>query len=337
MEKSKKRRRRLGILIVLAAIMVWVGGCAIGQPVGLSTLNPVGGETQVDKGNNEQEKLPNAGTDDGSKVVVDKNSPDGAVGNGNLEKPSVDEGKKPVNNQTDGDVDKSPPTDKNNGSETTPPKTDTTETDKTDKPDKPDKPDKVTPSEKKKIVALTFDDGPDARHTPEVLDILKEKGIKATFFLVGTQIAKYPEVVKRINDEGHAIGNHSYDHKDLSKLSKQQVINEMTRTDDLLNDALGFTPTLFRAPYGAVSSTLKSVLKTNGRDLIGWNVDTRDWAGTSISDMRHMIKHDTRPGSTILMHSFGNKHVKNTVEMLPDVIQDLQDMGYSFVTSDQMQ
>jgi len=353
LEKGKKRRRRLGVLILLAVIMVWVGGCALGQPLGLSTLNPVGGESHVGKGNNEQVTHPKDDTVDGTKdgnkdgtevIVVGKDSPDGEVVNGNLEKPGANDGKKPVTNETDGDVDKTPPTDKNNDSEKTPPKdktdaenTNKPETGKPDKPDKPAKPDVDKPSEKKKIVALTFDDGPDTRYTTAILDILKEKSIKATFFLVGQQVAKHPEIAKRIVDEGHVIGNHSYNHKDLSKLTKDQIISEMTTTDDMIKEAVGFTPTLFRAPYGAVSDTLKNVLKTNGRELIGWNVDTRDWAGTSIASMRKMIKHETKPGSTILMHSFGSKHIKNTVEMLPDVIQDLEDMGYSFVTSDKME
>ncbi|WP_245600148.1 polysaccharide deacetylase family protein [Paenibacillus harenae] len=191
------------------------------------------------------------------------------------------------------------------------------------------------PGKDEKLVALTFDDGPDIRYTTDILDILKEKGVKATFFVVGQQVKKNPEVLKRIVDEGHAIGNHSYNHKDLSKLNKQQILEEMSTNDAIIKDAVGFTPTMFRAPYGAVSDTLKNVLKANNRKLIGWNVDTRDWAGTPPSDMREMIRTETKPGGIILMHSFGGKHIKNTVEALPGIIDDLEEMGYSFVAADQ--
>ncbi|MCA0757862.1 polysaccharide deacetylase family protein [Paenibacillus sp. N4] len=200
-----------------------------------------------------------------------------------------------------------------------------------------EEPAKPTPDadkqDKQKVIALTFDDGPDARYTTEILDILKEKGVKATFFVVGTQAAKYPEIMKRIVDEGHAIGNHTNQHKDLSKLSEKGILDEITEADETINEAVGFTPTLFRAPYGAVSDTLKKVLKSMNRELIGWNVDTRDWAGTSVSDMRKMIRNEAKPGGIILMHSFGGKHIKNTVKALPGIIDDLEDMGYSLVTA----
>ena len=356
MEKEKKRRRRLGVLILLAAIMVWTGGCALGQPLSLSTLTSGGSWSHVNKGNSEQGTDSKDGTGTGSKngsevIVVGNDSSDGEVVNGLLakNKPDADEGKKPVINHTDGDLDKTPP---QKGQTDTDDKNPTA-TDKPGKPNKPEKPDKeavkpgpgttkkpdevVKPSEKKKVVALTFDDGPDTRYTTAILDILKEKEVQATFFIVGQQVAKYPEIVKRIVDEGHVIGNHSNNHKDLSKLSKAQIMKEMTTTDELIKEAVGFVPTLFRAPYGAVSDILKNVLQANDRELIGWNVDTRDWAGTSIASMRQMIKEETKPGSTILMHSFGNKHIKNTVDMLPAVIEDLKDMGYSFVTSDKME
>lgn len=203
-----------------------------------------------------------------------------------------------------------------------------------------EEPTKPTPDaekpDKHKVIALTFDDGPDTRYTTEILDILKEKGVKATFFVVGTQAAKYPEIMKRIVDEGHAIGNHTNQHKDLSKLSEKGILEEITEADETINEAVGFTPTLFRAPYGAVSDTVKKVLKKMNRELIGWNVDTRDWAGTSVSDMRKMIRNEAKPGGIILMHSFGGKHIKNTVEALPGIIDDLEAMGYSFVKAGKM-
>ncbi|OBR65765.1 hypothetical protein A7K91_14055 [Paenibacillus oryzae] len=185
-------------------------------------------------------------------------------------------------------------------------------------------------------MALTFDDGPDTRYTTAILDILKEKNVKATFFVVGTQVKKYPDVLKRIVEEGHAIGNHSQNHKDLSKLTKEQIAKEIDQADAAIEDVLGYKPELFRAPYGALSQTLKKTLKEKDRKLVGWTVDTRDWAGTSIKDMREVISNNSKPNGIILMHSFGGKHIANTVKMLPDVIDDLTKQGYTFVTADEL-
>lgn len=188
----------------------------------------------------------------------------------------------------------------------------------------------------KKLVAFTFDDGPDSRYTAAILDILKEKGVKATFFVVGQQVEKEPEMLKRIVDEGHAVGNHTMNHKQLPKLTDKQMKQEIDGADKLIENVIGYKPTMVRAPYGAVSDALKTYMKNENRLLVGWNVDTRDWAGTSVADMRSMIKEKTKPGAIILMHSFGGKNIKHTVEMLPGAIDDLIKMGYTFVTADQL-
>lgn len=187
-----------------------------------------------------------------------------------------------------------------------------------------------------KYVALTFDDGPDTKYTTAILDILKEKGVKATFFVVGQQVSKYPEVLRRIADEGHAVGNHTENHKDLKKLGKAGILEQIGKTDQAVKEVLGEAPALFRAPYGSLSDTLTQVLRDQGRHHTGWTVDTEDWAGTSVADMRQMIIHDTKPNGIILMHSFGGKHIKNTVAMLPAVIDDLQELGYTLVTVDEL-
>ncbi|SFT19338.1 Peptidoglycan/xylan/chitin deacetylase, PgdA/CDA1 family [Paenibacillus sp. BC26] len=183
-----------------------------------------------------------------------------------------------------------------------------------------------------KLVALTFDDGPDGHYTPAILDILKAKKIHATFFTVGTQVKRYGKVMRRIRDEGSEIGNHSYAHKDLSKLDSNPILNQIKWTDELIHKQIGYVPRLVRAPYGATSPLLKQIVKDNGRELIGWTVDTRDWAGSSVAAMRANVNKNTHPGGIILMHSFGSKHVSNTVELLPLIIKDLQNKGYTFVT-----
>lgn len=217
------------------------------------------------------------------------------------------------------------------------------------KPTKPTKPtssvvlDKVTSpvvdyiaAPDAKLVALTFDDGPDKNYTMDVLDILRKNKLKATFFTVGIQVKKYPEIMKLIAQDGHAIGNHSYHHPNLSKLDSKTIKEEIKWTDYLIEESVGYVPRLVRAPYGALSPLVRSIMKDNNRELVGWTVDTRDWAGESVANMRANVNKNTKPGGIILMHSFGSKHLKNTVELLPLIIEDLSKKGYTFVTVDEL-
>ncbi|MEI7025076.1 polysaccharide deacetylase family protein [Paenibacillus sp. y28] len=183
-----------------------------------------------------------------------------------------------------------------------------------------------------KLVALTFDDGPDDRYTPAILSILHKYQVKATFFVVGEQTKRFGSVLKRIVQEGHAVGNHSFSHADLTKITEAEIQNQVNETDKLIREAVGFTPKLFRAPYGAVDDRMRPALQDSGRSIVGWTVDTRDWAGTPVKTMRELVNEHTKPGGIILMHSFGGKSISHTVELLPLIIEDLRKKGYSFVT-----
>ncbi|MBW5445704.1 polysaccharide deacetylase family protein [Cohnella sp. CFH 77786] len=194
-------------------------------------------------------------------------------------------------------------------------------------------------AEKSKVVALTFDDGPDGKYTPQVLDILKKYNVKATFFVVGKQVEKYPDVTLRIVREGHDIGNHSWSHQDLTKLTGQALDDEIDRTQEAVAQAAGgYTPDLVRAPYGAISDSLLDYLHDRKFHHVYWSVDPRDWAGTPVAAMRENIRKHVRPGSVILLHSFGGrKHaIEHTVELLPQIIEDLRKAGYEFATVDEM-
>jgi peptidoglycan/xylan/chitin deacetylase (PgdA/CDA1 family) len=184
-----------------------------------------------------------------------------------------------------------------------------------------------------KVVALSFDDGPDEKWTPKILDILKEQNVKATFFLVGTQVKKHPDMVKRILAEGHDISNHSWDHKDLTKLTPQAMSDEIKNTSEAIFEAAGVYPNLCRAPYGATNSSVKEVAKTQGCVMVGWQVDTRDWAGDSVDTMMKAVRSQVRPGAVVLEHSFGGKNsdLSNTVALLPQMISYLKSEGYSIV------
>jgi peptidoglycan/xylan/chitin deacetylase (PgdA/CDA1 family) len=361
MAKAKRHRRHIFVGVVMAVVMVWISGCSASQSFSLTSLLSGEKTPVVNAGNVEKGPQTAGGADGEGNVVIVGNggTEDGGIIHGNIEgKPAGGKETTPPTDKPEApatDKPEAPATDKPEAPETgnpDAPATGNPDAPATGKPDAPagkpgkpvddklDKPDQILtdtkPGKEEKLIALTFDDGPDKRYTTEILDILKEKGVKATFFVVGQQVSKNPEVLQRIVDEGHAVGNHTYHHKDLSKLNKQQIIEEVKTADAAIKKAIGFTPILFRAPYGAVSDTLKVLLKSNNRDLVGWNIDTRDWAGTSSADIRKMIKNEAKPGGIILMHSFGGKHIKNTVQALPGVIDDLVKKGYTLVTVDQI-
>ncbi|GGA05838.1 hypothetical protein GCM10008018_59730 [Paenibacillus marchantiophytorum] len=189
-----------------------------------------------------------------------------------------------------------------------------------------------------KQVAITFDDGPDGKYTPQILDILKENDVKATFFVVGDQVSKFPDVLKQIHEEGHVIGNHSWDHADLTKLSSVRIEQELNQTEDWIMQTIGMGSSLFRAPYGAVSPPVKKAVEQSGRSLVGWDVDPKDWAGTPSKDIIQNIKTHVKDGNIILLHSFGGKKGKldNTVEALPGIIAYLKKEKFDIVTVPEM-
>lgn len=190
----------------------------------------------------------------------------------------------------------------------------------------------------RKLIALTFDDGPDGNYTPRVLDILKEHGVHGTFFLVGPQVDRYPDTAKRILDEGHSIGNHTWSHQDVTKLTVKEVSEQIDKTQQAIADVTDFTPVLMRAPYGAISDTLIDALHGRGMSHVYWTIDTRDWAGTSVAEMqKNVLKHAT-PGAIVLMHSFGGRKnaLEHTLALLPLIIDELSAQGYELVTVDEM-
>lgn len=187
-------------------------------------------------------------------------------------------------------------------------------------------------------IALTFDDGPDGKYTPRILDILKEKKAAATFFLVGTQVEKYPEVAKRIVEEGHTIGNHSWSHRNLASLKPEALDGQVKRAQTAIADATGVEPALMRAPYGALSEEFLAYLHEQSLQHIYWTIDPRDWDGTSVEDMRSNIMKRAKPGGIILLHSFGGRKqaLDHTLKLLPLIIDDLRGAGYEFTTVDHM-
>lgn len=184
---------------------------------------------------------------------------------------------------------------------------------------------------KKKCVALTFDDGPVAG-TTKLLDILKKKGVKATFFTMGMHVQSHPEIIKRMVAEGHVVGNHSFRHPKLTRLSAAAIRKELTSTSALIKKAGGVTPTLVRPPYGATNATVKRVAKELGLAQILWNVDPEDWKDRNSATVTKRVLAAARPGSIILSHDIH----PTTVAAYAKIIDGLRAKGYVLVTVPQL-
>ncbi|MEQ1751375.1 MAG: polysaccharide deacetylase family protein [Prosthecobacter sp.] len=184
------------------------------------------------------------------------------------------------------------------------------------------------------VIAITFDDGPNPDTTPRLLDMLKERNIKATFFMVGRCVVTYPQIVKRIADEGHEVANHSWSHPLLTALGTTSVDSQLQRTHDAIVKACGKTPMLYRPPYGeARLSQRKRIQETFGYPTILWDVDPLDWQHPrSFQKVHDRILSQTKSGSIILCHDIH----ETTVNAMPSTLDDLKARGYQFATVTQL-
>ncbi|MHB1651275.1 MAG: polysaccharide deacetylase family protein [Desulfitobacteriaceae bacterium] len=183
-----------------------------------------------------------------------------------------------------------------------------------------------------KLVALTFDDGPDKVITPKILDILKRYDVHGNFFFIGNNAQLFPLVVKRAYNEGNLVLNHSFDHPEFYNKTQEFIDNEFKRTDQILTSIIGRAPTLVRPPYGIVNDSVLQVANSHGYKLIIWSTDTFDWSQKDKRNIINNIVNNVRPGEIILMHSNGDKQA--TAQALPEVIEGLREKGYRIVTLD---
>lgn len=172
------------------------------------------------------------------------------------------------------------------------------------------------------MVALTFDDGPNPATTPVILDILKKYNVKATFFVLGKNLAGNEEIIKRIVAEGHEVANHSWSHPNFVKLSPEQVKQEIEQTQTVIEGIIGKKPVMARPPYGAVN---QSVMDAMNLPAMYWSIDTLDWQSRNPQAILNVVKANVSPGSIILMHDIHQP----TVESIEPVLQYLQEQGYS--------
>jgi peptidoglycan/xylan/chitin deacetylase (PgdA/CDA1 family) len=183
-----------------------------------------------------------------------------------------------------------------------------------------------------RTVALTFDDGPSPKHTPEVLDILDQHDVKATFCLVGTSAKEHPELVKRIADRGHTLCDHTNTHDlELADRTQTEVRTEIGSTVEYIRAAVPDAEVPFyRAPGGNFSADVIAIAAAFGQQPLGWSVDPRDWTDSGADEIRTTVLELTAPGSVVLLHDGGGDQ-SETVDALDGIIAALRAAGYEFV------
>lgn len=183
------------------------------------------------------------------------------------------------------------------------------------------------------IVAMTFDDGPHPRNTPRLLDMLRARNIKATFYVIGENVKRYPALTRRIVAEGHEIGNHTWTHANLKKLSDAGIRNELIRTRTIIAQTTGIQPRTMRPPYGALLQRQRQMIYNEfGYPTILWAVDPEDWKRPGPSVVTSRILNATRNGSIILAHDL---HAP-TIDAMPGTFDGLLKKGFRFVTVSQL-
>lgn len=181
----------------------------------------------------------------------------------------------------------------------------------------------------KKYVALTFDDGPHYKNTKLLLDGLRERNVKATFFIIGQNIGGNEEILKQMKEDGHLIGNHTYSHKNLFRLSKTRILNEIDKTNDLISSITGEVPSYFRPSYGNSNDKIEHL--TDMKTVL-WNCDSLDWKLRNSNRITKRVLNSVHDGSIILMHDI----YKTSVNAALDIIDRLEKEGYEFVTVEEL-
>lgn len=188
-------------------------------------------------------------------------------------------------------------------------------------------------STKEKIVALTFDDGPDSVHTPQILDILDKQNVKASFFIIGKKAEQNEVLIRRILEEGHIIGNHSYSHDFFFDLfGRKKMEQDLLRTDEFIEKISGAKPAYFRPPYGVTNPTVAKVVKKLGHKAIGWSVRSLDTVLKDEDKIVGRVLDRLHPGAVILLHD--DRDI--TVKALEKMILKIKNEGYRFINLEEI-
>ena len=182
----------------------------------------------------------------------------------------------------------------------------------------------------KKVIALTFDDGPWPSSTAKVLDILKKNNIKGTFFVVGQNVKNYPDLTKRVVTDGHTIANHTWHHW-YHHMNAQTAAYEVANTTDIIYKTTGVKTSLFRPPGGNMRNGVAAYAKSNKYAIIMWSADSMDYSRPAVPRLMNNIFREAKPGGIVLMHDGGGDR-SHTVKALPEIISKFRKQGYEFVT-----
>ncbi|MDE6601160.1 MAG: polysaccharide deacetylase family protein [Lachnospiraceae bacterium] len=178
-------------------------------------------------------------------------------------------------------------------------------------------------------IAITFDDGPHPYYTEQLLDGLKERGAKASFFVMGKQAEAYPELVLRMHEEGHLVGNHTYSHVQLGENNRETFKAELVRTNELLSGITGEEPQYVRPPYGSWDKSFETELMMIP---VLWTIDPMDWCSSDVSGIVRKVTKNAEENAVILLHD----EYKSTVTAALEIVDILQKQGYEFVTVDEI-
>lgn len=187
---------------------------------------------------------------------------------------------------------------------------------------------------KEKVIALTFDDGPDKNETPQLLDLLKQYGVHATFFVIGKRAAAYPDIVKREVSEGHEVANHTYNHPYFNrKLTMRTFSSELSRAHDEIFKATGLETHYFRPPGGYYNEKMVELAKKQGYLIImwSWDQDTQDWRRPGVKKIVNKVLNNAKGGEIVLFHD----HVmggSQTIDALKQILPELKQRGFTFLT-----
>ena len=181
----------------------------------------------------------------------------------------------------------------------------------------------------KRQVALTFDDGPDETITSATIDILDQYHVKGSFFFIGSNVELYPEVVRKADNKGHLVLNHSYNHVELTKLSKANIQLEINKTNKAIEEVIGKKPAILRPPFGDIDDKVAAISQDYGESVVLWSIDTLDWSQMEAENIVNNVVENVRNGDIILMHSNSDK-IEN-LQALPLIIEALQESGFEIV------